>query len=85
MSDSDGFKKNIEVVLEELKHWLFVLRKEHLPRFKTGTFLWGKSNYLHLAMNLFTETIRALPRTIAYSVVIYVLTKSIFWLIKILG
>jgi hypothetical protein len=67
---ADGVLKNFQVVGEELKHWVFVMKKEHLPRFKEATLRFDgkhrKNNIVHLLFNLLTETVRALPRTISY-------------------
>ena len=78
---SNGIKKNVKVVLNELKHWWFCMRMEHLPRFKEATLRWrgqyAKRNIVHLLFNLLTETVRALPRTISYSLVFWGVTETI--------
>lgn len=66
MGNKDGVAKNLDVYKEELKHWAFVMREEHLPRFKNGSFdPRAKDSYYHLIRNLFTETFRAMPRILS--------------------
>lgn len=78
---ADGIEKNIEVVLQELKHWWFCMRKEHLPRLKDMTLKFkgddAKRNVAHVLFNLLTETVRALPRTISYSLCFWGVTEII--------
>lgn len=72
---SDGLLKNFSVVTDELKDWWYDMRKDHLPRFRQSTLkFWGahrKRNIIHLAVNVVTETIRALPRTITYALMFW--------------
>ena len=54
------------------------MRTEHLPRFKQGS--WDPrqdENYYHLTRNLFTETVRAMPRILSGIFIIWVCYKLI--------
>ena len=53
------------------------MRIEHLPRFKAVTWRSGRNNVFHLLMNVLVETIRALPRTLAYSAVILAVLTAV--------
>lgn len=81
MSDNkNGFAKNLEVVKAEIEEWQYQM-EIGLRRFKQGSWSWGKQSYFHLAMNLVTETFRALPRTMAYSFVLVVVVGIVVWLL----
>ena len=72
---SDGLKKNFEVVQDESSKW----RREmpiHVARFQRATWIGEK---LHTGVNLLTESIRLLPRTLAYTTVIAVSVVAV-WL-----
>jgi len=68
----DGILKNFSVVGNEFRHWWYVMRDEHLPRFKEANLRFGKNNVIHLLTNLLTETVRAMPRTVTYSILLYI-------------
>ena len=70
----EGTLTNLERYKTELQHWWYVMGRGHLPRFKQGTFdPREKENYFHLVRNLFTETFRALPRTLSGLLIIWLL------------
>lgn len=65
---SDGLKKNFEVVQDEWSKW----RREmpiHVARFQRAD---GIGEKLHTGVNLLTESIRLLPRTLTYTTIIVV-------------
>lgn len=77
----DGLAKNVEVVVNELKDWWFDMEALHLPRFRKASMKIGdKSFILHLVLNLITETIRALPRTLTYALVLYFMYQTVLYL-----
>lgn len=74
MSIWDNTLTNLRRYKEELTHWVFVMREEHLPRFKNGSFdPREKENHYHLIRNLFTETFRAMPRTLSGLFILWLL------------
>ena len=74
----DGIFKNFSVVGDEFRHWWYVMKEEHLPRFKKADLRFGKNNVAHLLVNLLTETVRAMPRTVTYSILTYVVYRSLW-------
>jgi len=67
----NGILKNFSVIGDEFRHWWYAMKKEHLPRFKEASLRSGKNNVVHLLVNLLTETVRAMPRTVTYSLLFY--------------
>lgn len=80
---SDGLLKNFEVVTDEWQDWWHSMRKDHLPRFRHSTLKWTgehrKRNVIHLLVNVVTETIRALPRTLTYGLMMWGGLEVILW------
>ncbi len=70
----DKLGKNIEVYADEFNVWWYNMTKHHLPRFGTGSFRLDKTSYLHLYRNLWTETVRDMPR---------ILSEIAFWVFHI--
>jgi hypothetical protein len=63
---------------DEFRHLWYVMKSEHLPRFKHGSFdPREKENYPHLLRNLWTETFRAMPRTISGLALVW----FVYWLL----
>ena len=65
MANKDGIWKNLEVVTDEIDDWK-VIMKTHVATFKAAE---GIAQKAHKAMNLVTESVRLLPRTVAYYLV----------------
>lgn len=59
---ADGIKKNWQVVQHEIADWR-ALMPQHIRVFKDANGIAGKA---HKAMNLVTESVRLLPRTVSY-------------------
>jgi hypothetical protein len=74
----DGLKKNWSIVRAEIRDWLGQMHIG-LARFKTASLKFDKTNVLHLAMNLIEETFDRLPRTLAYSFVIWLFVYLCFF------
>lgn len=84
MAGTDGAEKNMEVVNAEIAAWR-VIMSENWTRFKAGSWNWrAEENIYHIGHNFRTETIRALPRTIAYLTYIIDLAAiaGVVWLLS---
>lgn len=78
---ADGIEKNIEVVKEEIADWRQLI-KPHKERHKAAKWLttdW-KRHKLHTGMNLVTESVRLMPRLVAY----YLVYSTPVWIILLL-
>lgn len=77
---ANGIKKNWQVVQHEIANWR-ALMPQHVRTFKDAR---GIGEKLHKAMNLVTESVRLLPRTLAYSLLIFVVADGAlhvyFWM-----
>ena len=65
MANKDGIWKNLEVVTDEIDDWKMVMRV-HVATFKNAK---GIAQKAHKAMNLVSESVRLLPRTVSYYLV----------------
>ena len=79
-SNKNGIAKNWEVVQHELANWR-ALMPRHVKTYRDAT---GISQKVHKVWNLVTESIRLLPRTLGYSLLIFVILDGAlhlyFWL-----
>lgn len=65
---ADGIKKNWQVVQREISEWRALI-PNHVRTFKDAR----GADKIHRAWNLVTESIRLLPRTLGYSLLIIVI------------
>jgi len=77
---ANGLKKNLQVVQHEIADWR-ALMPQHIRALRDANGIGGK---LHKAVNLVTESVRLLPRTLTYSLLIFVVLDgalhTYFWL-----
>jgi hypothetical protein len=64
---SNGIAKNLDVVREEIYYWR-MLMPAHLKTLRDANW----ADKPHKAVNLITESIRLLPRTLVYSLLAFV-------------
>jgi len=68
---ANGIKKNWQVVQAEIANWR-ALMPIHIKTFKDAS----GGEKIHKAWNLVTESIRLLPRTLGYSLLLFVVVDG---------